>query len=295
MNLMRLERVSSVEEALALAPEMGIPAPECDGRRSRGAHRLDDLRPHPGRYRSGPRAHRRLDDSREHPRIVDPPAGRLWTANARVAADPRQLELIGGHVASLGSEYDLGARAGQIRDDLMALQGSVKPADMLQIQLDDRAKFLARWRACCCRCSMKRACRLPRSAPSSGAAGRLERACECRLRRLPPGAHLPRPRRDALWRILGALAVAADEDGAAGTIRRPAVAVADDAAAAHAAAAFRELARISARAGGCHARQLAASCRSLRAAPGGHATSCASAIRCRARCLASRAFSTCRC
>jgi penicillin amidase len=29
----------------------------------------------------------------------------------------------------------------------MALQGNVKPADMLQIQLDDRAKFLARWQS----------------------------------------------------------------------------------------------------------------------------------------------------
>ncbi len=64
-----------------------------------------------------------------------------------MASDPRQLELIGGHLASLGAEYDLGARAGQIRDDLMALSGDIKPADMLHIQLDDRALFLARWQA----------------------------------------------------------------------------------------------------------------------------------------------------
>jgi penicillin amidase len=82
----------------------------------------------------------------DHPRIVDPPLGRIWTANARVAADERQLQLIGGDVATLGAEYDLGARAGQIRDDLLALQGKVTPADMLRIQLDDRAVFLARWR-----------------------------------------------------------------------------------------------------------------------------------------------------
>src|SRR4029077_7504212 len=83
----------------------------------------------------------------EPPRIPDPPSGRLWSANARVASDPRQLELIGGHIASLGAEYDLGARAGQIRDDLMALSGDMKPADMLHIQLDDRALFLGRWQA----------------------------------------------------------------------------------------------------------------------------------------------------
>src|SRR5256884_311672 len=80
------------------------------------------------------------------PRIVDPPLGRIWTANARVASDDHQLRLIGGDVAALGAQYDLGARAGQIRDDLLALQGNITPADMLRIQLDDRAVFLARWR-----------------------------------------------------------------------------------------------------------------------------------------------------
>jgi penicillin amidase len=42
--------------------------------------------------------------------------------------------------------YDLGARAGQIRDDLRS-RDSFAPADMLAIQLDDRALFLARWRS----------------------------------------------------------------------------------------------------------------------------------------------------
>ena len=41
--------------------------------------------------------------------------------------------------------YDLGARAAQIRDDLLALQ-SATAADMAKIQLDDRALFLTRWR-----------------------------------------------------------------------------------------------------------------------------------------------------
>ena len=82
----------------------------------------------------------------DHPRIVDPPSGRLWTANARVTADERQQQLIGGDVARLGAEYNLGARAGQIRDDLLGLAGNATPADMLRIQLDDRAVFLSRWR-----------------------------------------------------------------------------------------------------------------------------------------------------
>ena len=47
--------------------------------------------------------------------------------------------------SSIGSEYDVGARAGQIRDDLLALKGKLGPADMLRIQLDDRAVFLSPW------------------------------------------------------------------------------------------------------------------------------------------------------
>ena len=87
-----------------------------------------------------------------------------------MASDPRQLELIGGHLASLGAEYDLGARAGQIRDDLMALTGDIKPADMLHIQLDDRALFLGRWQALLLSAAGRaEPAGSSRSAPSSGA------------------------------------------------------------------------------------------------------------------------------
>ncbi|MGH8401960.1 MAG: penicillin acylase family protein, partial [Gammaproteobacteria bacterium] len=74
----------------------------------------------------------------QYPRIVDPPGGRLWTANARVV-DGEMLQQIGN------GGYDLGARAQQIRDDLSA-RDKFTPADMLAIELDDRAVFLGRWR-----------------------------------------------------------------------------------------------------------------------------------------------------
>ena len=74
----------------------------------------------------------------EYPRIVNPDAGRLWTANTRVL-DGAELEKIGD------GGYDLGARAGQIRNGLFA-RDTFAPGDMLEIQLDDRAIFLARWR-----------------------------------------------------------------------------------------------------------------------------------------------------
>jgi len=148
MNAMELERAESVEEVLALAPRIGFP------------HQNAVIGDHDGHIgwtifgripedTSGtrPRGASAWTTAADHPRILDPAVGRIWTANARVASDPRQLALIGGHVAQLGAQYNLGARAGQIRDDLLGLSGAATPADMLRIQLDDRALFLARWRS----------------------------------------------------------------------------------------------------------------------------------------------------
>jgi penicillin amidase len=77
----------------------------------------------------------------EIPVIINPSGGALWTGNNRA---------VGGEAyAKLGdSGYDDGARGGQIRDGLRALIASGKkavPADLLAIQLDDRALFLERW------------------------------------------------------------------------------------------------------------------------------------------------------
>src|SRR5262249_43421637 len=50
------------------------------------------------------------------------------------------------HLARLGVGcYDHGARAMQIRDGLLKLEDKASEADMLAIQLDDRAVFLTRW------------------------------------------------------------------------------------------------------------------------------------------------------
>ena len=73
----------------------------------------------------------------EYPRIVDPPVGRLWTANARVVGD-EFYRIVGD------SGYDRGARQQQIRDSLLDLEKATE-ADMLRIQLDDRALFWQRW------------------------------------------------------------------------------------------------------------------------------------------------------
>lgn len=66
--------------------------------------------------------------------------GSLWTANNRIVGG-KALEKLGT------SSYDIGHRAAAIRDDLHALTAQKKaaPADLLAIQLDDRAHSLDRW------------------------------------------------------------------------------------------------------------------------------------------------------
>jgi penicillin amidase len=80
----------------------------------------------------------------EAPRILDPEVGRLWSANARMVDGPLE-QVLGNDEAASGMGYDYGARAHQIRDGLLALAKPATPADMLAIQLDDRAVFLERW------------------------------------------------------------------------------------------------------------------------------------------------------
>jgi penicillin G amidase len=72
----------------------------------------------------------------DYPRVIDPPSGRIWTANARVADTQRPL----GH-----GNYEVGSRARIIRDRLFA-RDRFGPRDLLDIQLDTSATFLARWR-----------------------------------------------------------------------------------------------------------------------------------------------------
>src|SRR5690606_6367190 len=71
------------------------------------------------------------------PAVVDPPGGRLWTANARVV-DDAALGLVGD------GGYALGSRQRQIRDLLLAGDAFTEQ-DLLDVQLDVRALVLDRW------------------------------------------------------------------------------------------------------------------------------------------------------
>jgi len=146
--LFRMESVDGLDEAMSLAPEVGLPHQNLLVADSAGRIGWTIIGRIPGRvgfdgrvpasWADGTRQWDGWLKPSEQPRIVDPPAGRLWTANARVA-DGEKLARIG-----FGG-YDLGARARQIRDDLHGVEKGTE-ADMLRIQLDDRAVFLSRWR-----------------------------------------------------------------------------------------------------------------------------------------------------
>ncbi|MGE0443586.1 MAG: penicillin acylase family protein [Vicinamibacterales bacterium] len=75
----------------------------------------------------------------EYPRVIDPPSGRIWTANARVV-DGEGLARIGD------GSFEVGSRARVIRDRLGAKE-QFSASDLLDIQLDTRAVFLERWKA----------------------------------------------------------------------------------------------------------------------------------------------------
>lgn len=71
------------------------------------------------------------------PSLIKPASGKIWSANNR---------MIGGDAFALLGDggYARPARAAQIRDALAPLERAT-PRDLLAIQLDDRALFLASW------------------------------------------------------------------------------------------------------------------------------------------------------
>ncbi len=149
LELLRMERATSVEDALEVAHAAGIPPQNLvvgdrDGRiawtiAGRVPRRTGGFDPGlPADWSAAGTGWEGWLDAAQVPRLIDPPDGRLWTANQRVVG--------GAALALLGDGgYDLGARAGQIRDDLRA-RSSFDPAAMLAIQLDDRALLLERWK-----------------------------------------------------------------------------------------------------------------------------------------------------
>ena len=149
-RLADLALARSVDEALATARQTGIPAENLIvGDRAgniawtiigRVPRRVGFDGSLPMSWADGSKHWDGFLSAAETPTIRNPPGGQLWTANNRVVG--------GDALARLGNAgYDDPARAGQIRDDLTALDSrAAVPADLLAIQLDDASRFLARWR-----------------------------------------------------------------------------------------------------------------------------------------------------
>jgi penicillin amidase len=147
LNMLKLETVASVSEALEVANTMGMPPQNFVTGDAEGNIAWTIAGKIPLKSNFDPMLP--ADWSEEHgwtgwvaandyPRIVNPPGGRIWSANSRVV-DGEALRIIGD------GGYDLGARSKQIRDSLFA-QDTFEPEDMLAIQYDDRALFLTPWR-----------------------------------------------------------------------------------------------------------------------------------------------------
>lgn len=98
---------------------------------------LDDRLPHS--WAEGAHRWNGMLSPAEIPEILDPPGGRLWSANGRV---------VGGAALTLLGDggYADGLRAGRIRDDLYA-RDRFAESDLLAIQTDDHATVLRPWQA----------------------------------------------------------------------------------------------------------------------------------------------------
>jgi len=144
---MRLEQAADLDAAFATAHRIGSPpqnllVAEAAGRigwtlLGRLPRRIGFDGRSPISWADGTRRWDGWVADAEVPAVIAPPDGRLWSANARVV-DGEMLRTIGD------GGYDLGSRAGQIRDALRGLEAAV-PRDLLAIQLDDRALFQERW------------------------------------------------------------------------------------------------------------------------------------------------------
>lgn len=148
LGFMETETLRSVEEAFSISASTGIPAQNLVVADEGGSIGWTIMGPVPRRFgldggapeswADGARGWDGWLDAAGRPRILNPPAGRIWTANNRVVE--------GDALALLGDGgFDIGARALQIRDALMTKE-NVGEREMLALQLDDRAIFLTRWR-----------------------------------------------------------------------------------------------------------------------------------------------------
>ncbi|EAT11539.1 penicillin acylase family protein [Bermanella marisrubri] len=155
-RLMDMENAQTVEDALLIAAEAGVPGQNLNVVDSEGNQAWTIMGRLPKRFGFSTGMGEKFDGSQlpqdwskgdkgwagylepeDYPKVVNPQDGRIWTANARIVSD-ELLEKVGTR------NYALGARQQQIRGDMYALE-SFTEQDFLDIQMDHRAVFLERW------------------------------------------------------------------------------------------------------------------------------------------------------
>ncbi len=146
LNLIHMEHVSSVAEAIEVANKAAIPAQNI---------LIGDIKGNIAWTIIGPLPSRSIDSNPfitiankngeiewlpfdEYPKVINPEQGALWTANGRVLGNDDFIKIGNGGYAN-------GARGQQIRDKLLTLE-QAEETDLLNIQLDTEAKLHWRWR-----------------------------------------------------------------------------------------------------------------------------------------------------
>lgn len=178
-DLTRPERTRTVDEALVAVAGLGIPNQNVAiaDRTGRIAWTVGGAIPR-RRGLDGFTAESWADGSKawdgyllptEYPRIVDPELGRIWTANAPVV-DGAMLAIIGD------GGYAEGIRARIIRDRLLSIERATT-SQMLDVQMDDSALFLDRWRTLALTTLDSRAA-TPTSGPLQGSRAEFRRLLE---------------------------------------------------------------------------------------------------------------------
>jgi len=152
LNHMKLETVATAEQALAAAVSDGIPAQNFVAGDSAGniGWTVAGLLPQratapndatfPLMLDGGVATWRAALPYAAHPRVFNPDAGQITTANSR--------QLMGDGYALLGDGgYDLGMRNRQLHEGLLALGARADVRQVFDAALDDRALLIGAWRA----------------------------------------------------------------------------------------------------------------------------------------------------
>jgi penicillin amidase len=146
MQLLQLEQAETVDDALNIASNVGIPVQNLMVVDSQGSAAWKHMGGIPARTAPSELAINENEYSATwqqneviRPFVKNPQSGRLWTGNSRVVSAEDNARFGNGG-------YALGARATQIRDRLFEKQ-RFNESDFYQLQLDNQARFLMPWHA----------------------------------------------------------------------------------------------------------------------------------------------------